>query len=358
MHQRGTLATLPFTVRWLLLIVLAGIASVSMSVIGLPGGQFIGPMLVAIVLALNGISLTIPRSWFNLGQGAIGIMIAQAITFAVLATLANYWLAMLILTFLTLLMSFPVGILNVRYGGMPGSTAAYGTTPGAASVMVAMAEDNGGDPRVVAAMQYIRVVCVVLTGAIAAHYLRSADVAPSSAIDGTPQQPLHIAITIVLLVAGSAIGRRLLPGGALLGPVLLAAPLHLAGWVAIDLPTPLVSVAYAVIGCYAGLRFDRETLLYVLRAIPLMVISALLLILLCALSAALMLHIMGTDYLSLYLASSPGGLDSMTIIAMDTHANVGIVASLQILRLFAVVFIGPWMATQIAKFAKPGSAGS
>ncbi|MGJ8516560.1 AbrB family transcriptional regulator [Carnimonas bestiolae] len=356
MHQRGTLAALPFTLRWLILIVLAGIASVTMSAIGLPGGQFIGPMLVAIALALSGISLTIPRPWFNLGQGAIGIMIAQAISFSVLATLADYWLAMLVLTFLTLLMSFPVGILNVRYGGMPGSTAAYGTTPGAASVMVAMAEDNGGDPRVVAAMQYVRVVCVVLTGAVAAHYLHNGSASAHASSHADELQTVHVVITLVLLLAGSAIGRRLLPGGALLGPVLLATPLHLAGWIDIDLPAPLVSVAYAVIGCYAGLRFDRETLLYVLRAIPLMIISSLLLILLCALSAAVMLHIMDTDYLSLYLASSPGGLDSMTIIAMDTHANVGIVASLQILRLFAVVFIGPWMATQIAKFAKPSAS--
>lgn len=352
MNEKAALAALPQPLRWIIVLVPAAIAGWLLYSAGFPGGQFIGPMLVAIILALCGISLRMPRLWFNLGQGAIGILIASAISFTVLSTIAHEWLLMLAITAITLLMSIPVGILNVRYGGMPGSTAAWGTTPGAASVMVAMAEDSDGDPRVVAAMQYVRVICVVLTGAVVSHFLSVPTGGASHTEVAHTINYAHLAITLVLLVVGSVVGRRLIPAGAMLGPVILATPLHLAGWIDLEIPTPLLTIAYGAIGCYVGLRFDRQTVLYVLKSIPWMIFSSLLLILLCALSAALLSVPLHTDYLSLYLATSPGGLDTMTIIALDTHANVGLVASLQILRLFAVVFSGPSMARYIARFAR------
>ncbi|MGJ8526240.1 hypothetical protein LMG33818_001989 [Halomonadaceae bacterium LMG 33818] len=348
------LTRLPRPLRWLLLVVLCGIASQCLVYINFPGGQFIGPMLASIVLALLGISLKVERVWFNLGQGAIGILISEAFTLAVIMNIAHHWIAMLVVTVILLFISFPVGLFNVRFGGMPGTTAAWGTSPGGASVMVAMAEDNGGDPRVVATMQYVRVVCVVLTGAIVAHFLHpSSGTTSSSAATSASitHDPIMLIITLVLLAAGSLIGRKLIPAGAMLGPVIIATPLQLLGWIHLDLPLPILSIAYGLIGAYVGLRFDKPTIMYVIKAIPMMVVSSMLLIGLCAISAYVLQFFISSDYLSLYLATSPGGLDSMTIIALDTHADVGIVAALQILRMFSVVLAGPWMAKQIARFA-------
>ena len=42
-------------------------------------------------------------------------------------------------------------------------------------------------------------------------------------------------------------------------------------------------------------------------------------------SALLMARLMHVDFLTAYLATSPGGLDSMAIIAVDAHADVGLV---------------------------------
>lgn len=47
------------------------------------------------------------------------------------------------------------------------------------------------------------------------------------------------------------------------------------------------------------------------------------------------------DYLSVFLATSPGGLDSLSIIAMEAGGDVGLVVTLQTLRLFAVVLLTP-----------------
>jgi len=105
-----------------------------------------------------------------------------------------------------------------------------------------------------------------------------------------------------------------------------------------------------------GLRFDRETVHNIARALSKMIFASLMLIALCALSAWLMTLLMHTEFITAYLGTSPGGLDSMTIIAIDTHADVGLVVALQTLRLFTVVLVGPGMARLVARFARPSTA--
>ena len=58
------------------------------------------------------------------------------------------------------------------------------------------------------------------------------------------------------------------------------------------------------------------------------------------------------DFLSLYLATSPGGLDAMAIIAVDTHSDVGLVLAMQTLRLFVVLFTGVSVARTVIRLSR------
>ncbi len=49
----------------------------------------------------------------------------------------------------------------------------------------------------------------------------------------------------------------------------------------------------------------------------------------------------GTDLLTAYLATTPGGIDSVAVIALGSSANASLVLAVQMLRLFAVVLAGP-----------------
>ena len=61
-----------------------------------------------------------------------------------------------------------------------------------------------------------------------------------------------LAATVIAAAVGGAIGRRLLPAGALLGPMLLGAGLSLAFGVRFALPGWLLAPAYAVVGWGIG----------------------------------------------------------------------------------------------------------
>lgn len=344
---------MPVSLQWLALILAAAAAGEALAWLGLPAARFLGPMLTGMAFGVGGAAIRLPRQAFVLSQGCIGLLVAHAIGWPVLLAMAASWPLMLCATLLTLLLSTLVSYAMVRFGGIPGSTAAWGTAPGGASAMVAMAEANGGDPRVVATMQYVRVVCVVGAGALVGRLLGieggGAVRHSTSLSDGSQWLGLLASLGIILL--GSRLGARL-PAGALLVPLVIGAGLQLAGLLQITLPYWLLTLAYGVIGCYIGLRFDRASLAYVARHLPAMLVSALLLITSCALFAWALAAVTGIDFLSLYLATSPGGLDAMAMIAVDTHSDVGLVLAMQTLRLVVVLFSGAAVARLVIRLSE------
>ncbi|WP_416468303.1 AbrB family transcriptional regulator [Pseudomonas sp. LFS044] len=340
--------------QWLALLTCAGAFGQFLHALAVPAGLFLGPMLVAIVFAVSGARLNLHRQVFRFGQGCVGLLVAHSVSWAVLVSMAQSWHLMLVATFITVALSALVGLGTVRFGGIPGSTAAWGTAPGAASAMVSMAEANGADARVVATMQYVRVVCVVMIGSLVSHLLGAtpgAGAAASAPVVMTGAHVSDILLSLGVVSVGVLAGSRM-PAGALLMPLLLGGALQLSGLLTISLPEPLLALAYGAIGCYIGLRFDRQTVRYVCKRLPTMIAGAVVLIVLCAACAWVLALAMGTDFLSMYLATSPGGLDAMAIIAVETHADVGLVLAMQTLRLFGVILTGAFCARQIIRLTQ------
>jgi hypothetical protein len=138
--------------------------------------------------------------------------------------------------------------------------------------------------------------------------------------------------------------------------MLLGALLHATGLATMALPAQVLDSGYAVIGWYLGLRFTRETLRESLSALPGILVATLLVIALCGAFAYGLTHILRVDFLTAFLATSPGGLDSVAIIAVGAKADVSFVLAVQTLRLFVVLVTGPLLAKWIGRGAPPEAA--
>ena len=82
---------------------------------------------------------------------------------------------------------------------------------------------------------------------------------------------------------------------------------------------------------------------------PIMLIGIFALILLCSLSAVMLVWLVGTDPLTAFLATTPGGLDAIAIIAVGSKADISFVLALQTIRLFVVIITGPMLAKLICR---------
>jgi uncharacterized protein len=299
-------------VQWATLLVLSALISVIWASVRLPAGLMLGPMIAGIAFGVWGIRLSVPR-WSYVGaQAVIGALVATAITPAIIATLSHEALLFAVVVTTTLLAAAGLGWLISRFGLMPGATAIYGTSPGAATTMVLLSEAEGADPRLVAFMQYSRVLLVALAAAVVARFWAGSD---SAHVPGAPWLAAvhwgNLATVLLLAVLSQQLARLLrLQAWAILGPMITLSALRAVGGLTIDFPRWLLAVAYALIGWHIGLGFRRDALLHAARALPVIIAAALCLIAFCALVARGLMRVAHVDALTAYLATSPGGPQS------------------------------------------------
>jgi hypothetical protein len=143
-----------------------------------------------------------------------------------------------------------------------------------------------------------------------------------------------------------------LQAGALLIPLVAGIVLTRFGWISIELPRWLLAHAYAVVGWRIGLRFTRQLLVHAARALPRVLVCTVVLVAFCAGLGALLVVIVGIDPLTAYLATSPGGADSVAIIAESSKVDSSFVMAMQMARLVAVLALGPPMTRFFAANAE------
>ena len=106
-------------------------------------------------------------------------------------------------------------------------------------------------------------------------------------------------------------------------PMVLGIAFKMLGLTQIVLPGALVAIAYTIIGWSIGLRFTRTILRHAAKLMPVLLLSIAVLITVNAAFGLVIAKWAGTDYLTAFLATSPGGADSVAIIAASTPVDVG-----------------------------------
>lgn len=337
-------------IQWVALLVLSIGLGVLLEWLHAPAALLLGPLIAAIAVTVTGGKVRLPLSPFVVAQGVVGCMIAKSVPFSIAGDILGHWLLFTVGVLSVVAVSTLLGWGMTRLKVLPGTTALWGTSPGAASVMTIMAEHYGADMRLVAFMQYLRVVLVAAVAALVARLFGAAPTAASEAIVWFP--PVDWAAlpgTLVLATVGPYVASKLrIPAGAMLVPLVGGAVLAHSGLLKIELPPWLLAPSFAVIGWNVGLRFTRPLLGHALRALPAILAGIAAMIALCAGVAVLLVVVAGVDPLTAYLATSPGGADSVAIIASSTDVDVSFVMAMQTVRLIAVLFFAPALTKFVA----------
>jgi membrane AbrB-like protein len=321
---------------------------------GLPAGWLVGPMLVALVVALLWEKHpTVPR-WGRIASlGVVGGVLASTFRPSVVPLISRHLLPVVLVIGGTLILSLGVGLLLPALVRLDRKTAALGTLPGAASGMLAMSDPLGADARLVALMQYTRVVVVVVAATLVGRVgLAHGTGSSPAAVQGPPTFPASTellvqndvatyALTVLVAGLGAWAGTRVrLPAGALLGPLILGILLEELGVMHLAWPQGLPQAAYLVLGLWVGLLFDGDSIKRAGRLLPVVLLSAIGLVVACAALGWALSAVTGIDPTTAYLATTPGGIDSVAIVALGTGADAPLVLAIQMLRLLAVIAAG------------------
>jgi len=348
--HRPLLAGRGLVVRGGLLVLLSAFFGTLLELVHMPAALLLGPMFAAVVVAAMGAGMWIPHKPFMFAQSLIGLLIARSFSGSMLGAMRADWLILGATAAAVVLASTAVGWGLARLRILPGSTAIWGLSPGAATTMVIMSESFGADIRLVAFMQYFRVVMVVVVASLVSTFwvAHSGSLIPAI-IWFPPLDPLMFLATVALALAGALTGYLLrIPAGSVLVPMAFGAIAHGYFGMPLQLPPWFLACSYAIVGWSIGLRFNRAILLHAARALPPIALATFALIVMCG-GLAWLLHVFaGIDPLSAYLATSPGGVDAVAIIAASAKVNVSFVMSMQLARLIVVIVAGPPLTKYVA----------
>lgn len=334
------------------LAVLTSVLVAAFYLLRIPAAFLLGAMGAAMFIAGRGVTLRFPEPVFALAQAVIGCMVAKTFTPELFHTIGARAAIFAGATLSVLFVATLMGIVLARAKLLPGSTALWGIFPGGATVMVVLSGEYGGDMRLVAVMQYLR---VVIAAAVASIVARAVGLTGGAA-QSTPWVASAFSVSFVgllalILLSGLWVPRLKLPAGSMLVPMVVATVLQDVGLVRIELPRLLLVASYVVVGWAVGLRFTRASFASARRSLPQIVASIVTLVASCAGIAWVLAKVAHIDMLTAYLATSPGGADSVAIIAAGTPIDLAFVMATQMARVVSVLVLGPPLVRRAAKFA-------
>ncbi len=341
--------------RWLILAVLTAAVTVPLALLDVPSPALFAGLAVATVLALAGRApAAVPGPAVSLSQAVIGVVIGVLARPETLAGLAPSWGPVLLATVGTLAVSMGAGLLLGLRRGITPLTGMLALTAGGASGLVAVSRELGGDERVVAVVQYLRVGIVTATMPLVAALGFRAGRGGAAPGGPHPAGWADLAFLAVCAAAGLVLARLTrVPAGALLGPMAVAIALNLTGvWPGAAPPDAVVEIAYAVIGWQAGVRFTRESLRTVITALPLATALIAGIIVACAGLGFALSALTGATLLEGYLATTPGGVYAVLATAIASGADVTFVVAVQVLRVIVMLLVAPALA-RLARRATP-----
>jgi uncharacterized protein len=323
-----------------LLAVVIVAAGVAMNAVGVPSPYLFAALLIGLARALAiAQPLELPRRVFVAAQAVTGVTLGTYLQRSSLHVLADDWLAVALVSLATLGISLAAGGVLARLTILDRPTASLGMIAGGASGIVGISDDLGGDDRLVAFMQYLRVFVVVLvTPALVGVIFPGAhagSVPTTGPILGTATAWL---LTIGIAVAGQAVP---LPARSLMGPMLIAGALTLSGVTDFTPPPVLRETAFGVIGLYIGLRFTAQTLRAVGRLLVPVAVSIVALLVACFGLAIVLDATTGVSLEDAYLATTPGGLYAVLAVAFGAGANTTFIVAVQSLRVLVMVVLAP-----------------
>ncbi|MDR2825326.1 MAG: AbrB family transcriptional regulator [Deltaproteobacteria bacterium] len=353
--------------HWGILGILTLILALPLEWIQLSAAPLISGIAAAIMLVMlgRGQDLTMNKHVFYTAQGVVGCMIGSYLSFPVLKSLLVNWPLALSAVVSVIICSYLLGWIMTVKNMLPGNTAIWGSSPGGAYAMTIMSENYGADIRLVALMQYLRVLLITVGATLVVHFMGVDAQTPAH----NPQFFLQNFVvsfieydfwkvdfiyTILLVGVGVFLGLFLrIPSGALLVPLFAGAILQNTTGMQIILPPWLLLCSFVLLGWNIGLRFTPAIFKYALHVLPRILFFITALLLLCGAFALLLSLTMDIDLLSAYLATSPGGADAIAIItASSRNVDKPFIMAIQMLRVIIVLLIYPSIARLATNMAE------
>jgi hypothetical protein len=292
----------------------------------------LGSLVAAIVASLCSVQMSIPKPFHKLSRGVVGILLGSSITAETLSR-AHQWPATIALLLVGMLLISVTSALYYRYvAGFDRLTAVSAALPGALATIPMLAIQLGANPRQVVLPHLFRITLVILLVPPLFSFWQGVDLTGSAGSnDSVDWQGAQLWVLLAGIPAWYIGSRIRLPIPEFIGPMLASAILSALGY-SIELPIWLFAITFIILGSSIGARFYGMPMRMLVGTGGHALMGALLTFLVTLLSGFSIYWMTDVPLPVAILATVPGGIAEMAILAAAMGIDPVFVTAHQIVR--------------------------
>lgn len=313
--------------------------------LAIPLPWLLGPIFACLTAALAGVRMGGIPVVNDSMRTILGVAVGATLTPAVLATFPAMWPTLVLVP----VMIVCIGAVGLPYFqrlfGFDFPTAYYSAMPGGLQDMIVFGEEAGGNVRTISLVHATRILVIVVALPFLLKGIWDTDL---SQPPGDPARaiPVH---ELVLMVICGLVGWRLakrvgLFGASILGPLIVAGALTMAGGLQNRPPAEAIWVAQYFIGMSIGMKYVGITMQEIRRDLAAGFGFCAILIVLTLIFVEAIYGLGLAPGMETLLAFAPGGQAELTVLALIVGADVAFVVAHHILRIVAVIIGAPLAA--------------
>lgn len=313
-------------------------------VLSLPMPWLLGSIVGTAVATMAGLEVRVPGRLRDIVLVVLGLMIGATLQPDILSNILRWPISLLGVVLYVGVTTASQYLFFRRVGGYDAPTAYFSAAPGGFMAMTVIGGEFGGQERVIALMHAVRIVLVVFAIVLGYHMLVGQSTsAADSYVALSNLSPLHLGALLLIGLLGAGLSRLLrLPGGYMLGPLIVMGGVQITGWMPINVPSAPILVAEVVLGSSVGAQFAGATFAELRRGFLLALISTAAMLALSLLFSLIVGRLIDLPLTALFLAYSPGGMSGISLIALALHIEPAFVTLHNMVRVLIILVAGPY----------------
>ena len=339
-----------FSKKFLLVILISIPSAIIADYFNIPLAWMLGPMLAVSIAALSGIKIKMPKLALSSILIVLGLHIGNYIDQNLINQMTE-WVWTSIIMFVYILISILIVSKYLqKFSGYNVKTSIFSAAPGALGPLMILAEHEKSDLSQVATSHLIRLIIIITVIPFFVVNYSTNEALTIEKFDYLDQNHFHLLIlligSILLIFLFDKIG---VPAALLSGTLVASGILQITEVASYKLPDESINFCLLILGASVGCRFADKSLKEVVGNTFHSLIATVILIFLGLLSAIVATYFVDTNFLTLLLSFSPGGIYEVAVIAIAFDLDPNFVAFHHIIRLLMILFTIPIILKIIGK---------
>lgn len=306
-----------------------------------------GPIIASIVcIRYLHLDVQWPFWLSQIGLVLLGVQIGSTFTKTVILDIKDDWFTIVMITVMLLVLALIIAYFFKKIANVNTETAILSVIPGALSQMLIMAEENKkANIMVVSLTQTSRIIFVVILVPFLSYFFKNPDNDGALATNTTKTltQALTLPNILILIIAITVVyfvmKKINFPTKQLLAPILVLICWNLFTSATFTLDNYIIAAAQIIYMIRIGIQIAKLLDQMKGRIAVAIAFQNILLILLAFVMVLFISSVSHHQVNELFLGAAPGGMSQIVLVAIETGADVAMISSYHIFRIFFILFI-------------------